>query len=536
MRSAPIVLSIVAGALALLGLAIPPWILPPIETTSTGAPGTGLEILRDGDRQLQYAALPVPLEPADNEGSPLASEIYANVQVLGNLTDAEFTRLMLAITEWVAPVQGCEYCHDLTSEEGFASDALYTKVVSRTMLRMVQHINAQWAEHVAPSGVTCYTCHRGQNVPPALWYAQEEPSGDQFLGKPQAWHLEAKSVLQFFSDVPYTQYLTADPLTANIISRDPFAGSDVPRVTTEQAENLYILMMQMSEALGVNCTYCHNSRSFVDWTQSTPFRWIAYWGIRMVRDINADYIEPLASVFPANRKGPLGDPGKVNCRTCHYGNNKPLGGYNLLEHYLAGLTVDGQLPDPGPKQAIILGQAQPVAQVGPDADAAQPGPVAPPVSGEAIEQSVEPAGEGTGLPSPGEPGAPAADPTLGGTVTPVPEAPGAPAAPPPGPSDARAPDGTAPQAPVPGGPGTPPPGPDANEAPSTGQPPSNPPAPPPPPAAAPTPAAPAATPAPPASAPPAAAPAAPPAPPAAAPPAAEAPAQAPTTIVPAPQN
>ncbi|MBB4001925.1 photosynthetic reaction center cytochrome PufC [Aurantimonas endophytica] len=480
MRSAPIVLSIVAGALALLGLAIPPWILPPIETLETGAPGTGLAQLRDADRQLQYAALPVPLDPADNTDSPLASEIYENVQILGNLTDAEFTRLMLAITEWVSPVQGCEYCHDLTSEEGFASDALYTKVVSRTMLRMVQHINAQWAEHVAPSGVTCYTCHRGENVPPALWYSQNEPTGDQFLGKPQSWHLEAASITEFFSDVPYSQYLQADPLSANIESRTPFPGPDSPGTTVEGAENLYIFMMQMSESLGVNCTYCHNSRSFQDWTQSTPFRWIAYWGIRMARDINVNYIEPLAAVLPDNRKGPLGDPGKANCGTCHHGNNKPLGGYNLLEHYLAGLTVDGQPPDPGPKQAIILGEAVPVAQAGPDAAAEQPAVVAPPIAEDAIEQSVEPAGEGTGLPPAGEPDAPAADPTLGGTVTPTPAAPADPAPAPPGPSDAPSPDGSAPQAPVPGSPevtpeASPAPGaPEASDAPSMGQPPSNP--------------------------------------------------------------
>ena len=32
----------------------------------------------------------------------------------------------------------------------------------------------------------------------------------------------------------------------------------------------------------------------------------------MIRDINADYLEPLQGVFPANRLGPLGDVPKVD--------------------------------------------------------------------------------------------------------------------------------------------------------------------------------------------------------------------------------
>ena len=38
-------------------------------------------------------------------------------------------------------------------------------------------------------------------------------------------------------------------------------------------KRLYEVMMQMSAGLGVNCTYCHNSRAFYDWGQSLPARW-----------------------------------------------------------------------------------------------------------------------------------------------------------------------------------------------------------------------------------------------------------------------
>ena len=35
---------------------------------------------------------------------------------------------------------------------------------------MVRHINTDWHAHVATTGVTCYTCHRGQPVPANVWF------------------------------------------------------------------------------------------------------------------------------------------------------------------------------------------------------------------------------------------------------------------------------------------------------------------------------------------------------------------------------
>ena len=89
-------------------------------------------------------------------------------------------------------------------------------------------------------------------------------------------------------------------------------------------------MMHISSALGVNCTYCHNTQSFRAWNLSRAQRATAYYGIRMVRDVNENYISSLQAVFPANRKGPHGDPYKVNCTTCHQGLSKPLGGVSML--------------------------------------------------------------------------------------------------------------------------------------------------------------------------------------------------------------
>ena len=84
----------------------------------------------------------------------------------------------------------------------------------------------------------------------------------------------------------------------------------------------------------MNCVFCHNSRSFASW-EGPPQRVTAYYGIRMVRDINNNYIESLASTFPANRKGPQGDVLKTNCATCHQGLSKPLGGVNMVKDHPA---------------------------------------------------------------------------------------------------------------------------------------------------------------------------------------------------------
>ncbi|MBP0614023.1 photosynthetic reaction center cytochrome PufC [Jiella mangrovi] len=475
-RSSPIVVGVIAIFVVFVGLWAPPWVIPPIESVETGPAAIEMVQFKAASRKLPYDAKPEPLEAADNEGSPKASEVYQNVQVLGGLTEAEFTRLMLAITEWVSPEQGCAYCHNLESEEGFASDDVYTKVVARKMLQMVRHINSSWPEHVAPSGVTCYTCHRGQNVPPWTWYNQNEPDGSQFMGKPRPWHLEAKTIRQFFPDVPYDKYLLEEHASANIQSADPLVDrSGKAEVAQEQdAENLYLFMMQMSNAMGVNCTYCHNSRAFRDWSQSTPFRWIAYWGIRMARDINSNYIVPLASVFPDNRKGPLGDPAKVHCGTCHLGNNKPLGGYKLLDHYLVGLTEDGKAPDPGPKEAILIGAAKPKAVTGANENDDQPAPSPAPVSEEAIGQSVVPGGNGNGAEykSQEEP-ADVGNDTLDGTVRPVPQAEDTSPSPPP--TGAEAPQGSSGEEMNPGSPPAPADGAKGTaDAPSMGQPASNP--------------------------------------------------------------
>ncbi len=94
-----------------------------------------------------------------------ASKRYRNVPVLGELDVATFDSTMLTLTQWVSPQVGCSHCH---VDGDWASETKPAKQVARQMLQMVQGINTNWKPHVSPSGVTCYTCHRGQPQPPAV--------------------------------------------------------------------------------------------------------------------------------------------------------------------------------------------------------------------------------------------------------------------------------------------------------------------------------------------------------------------------------
>jgi len=305
---------------------------PPVDAVQRGYRGTGMEQIYNPRTVAEQA--PVNTPPADtplapSEG-PAASTAFKNVQVLGDLSVGEFTRLMVSMTAWVSPEQGCAYCHK--AGEDFSTDTLYTKAVSRRMLQMTREINADWKTHVAETGVTCYTCHRGQPVPANLSFApavQRQTTGmvgnDAGQNKPGA--------LVGLSSLPYDPFT---PFLSNANDIRVIGDTALPtgnRASTKQTEFTYALMMHMSQALGVNCTYCHNTRSFAEWDTSTPQRGISWYGIRMTRELNEQYLAPLAGTLPPNRLGPTGDVPKLNCATCHQGAYKPLYGAPMLKNH-----------------------------------------------------------------------------------------------------------------------------------------------------------------------------------------------------------
>ncbi|MCB8746600.1 photosynthetic reaction center cytochrome c subunit [Rhodoferax sp. U2-2l] len=304
---------------------------PVPDSVQRGYRGTGmLQVYnpRILDAITQANVPPVALAPASPEG-PRASQVFQNVKVLGDTSAAEFTRIMTAITEWVSPVQGCAYCHDVNN---YADDAMYTKVVSRRMLEMTRHINTEWTSHVVATGVTCYTCHRGQPIPSEIWFKQApQANGSNFIGDAAGQNLAAISVK--YASLP------SDPFTPFLLEAKPvrvYSTTALPsgnNASIKQAEWTYSLMTHMSSSLNVNCTYCHNSRSFAEWDGAPPQRVTAWHGIQMSRSLNVNYLEPLRSAFPANRLGPTGDAPKVNCATCHQSAYKPMNGAPMLKDY-----------------------------------------------------------------------------------------------------------------------------------------------------------------------------------------------------------
>jgi len=316
------------------------WERPPMEVQQLGFRGLGMEeVINPRTQRTERVAAevpepPWPLEPAEG---PAASEIYENVPVLGDLPATRFDRLMAAVTEWVSPEEGCAYCHD---EANLAADNVYTKIVSRRMFQMTRHINAEWGAHVGDTGVTCLTCHRGQPVPAQVWFEGADPDDPQGLaGNRAGQNAPADAVgLASLPEDPFTGFLSSkgDQEGIRVISNTALPADN--RKSIKQTEWTYGLMMHFSESLGVNCTYCHNSRSFFAWDQSRPERVSAWHGIRLVSDLNQNYLEPLQPQYPHARLGPRGDAPKANCATCHQGAFKPLFGAKMLDDYpsLAG--------------------------------------------------------------------------------------------------------------------------------------------------------------------------------------------------------
>jgi len=312
------------------------WEHPPIDSEQSGFRGTGMaEVINprraSARERAQLDGVPEPTPMPPSTGGPTAGDVYENVQVLGDLPVPQFTRLMQAITEWVSPEEGCAYCHQL---DNLAADTVYTKEVSRRMLQMTRNINGDWSAHVGQTGVTCYTCHRGENVPQYAWFNADPDARpvEGMAGWRNGQNIAAPEVgLASLPENPFDRYL--EHVEQIRVVGDTALPDDGPASSIQDTEWTYALMMHMSTSLGVNCTYCHNSRAFSVWEQSTPQRTTAWHGIRMAQTLNSEHIAPLSGVLPPERLGPTGEGRKVNCETCHQGVNKPLYGLMMAKDY-----------------------------------------------------------------------------------------------------------------------------------------------------------------------------------------------------------
>lgn len=322
---------------------------PPVQSVQRGYRGVGMNVVWNPDavgKTMDMNRVLEPQPPVDPAGKP-SSEAYENIKVLKTVDANEMLRLMAAMTSWVAPQVGCAYCH---SVENLASDAVYTKTVARRMIQMVQYINSHYKSHVGDVGVTCYTCHRGQGIPSSTWFIAPQPEAAPGMVE----SVTGKNLPSAAADLTALPY---DPFTPFLLEAKPIRvegttalAAQGNRSSIKQTDWTYALMAHFAESLGVGCTFCHDTRAFNNWDQSTPQRVTAWHGILMVRDLNVHYMESLRGVFPRASLGLRGDAPKINCATCHQGAYKPFYGGSDLSAYpaLSGPTEasTGTAPNP----------------------------------------------------------------------------------------------------------------------------------------------------------------------------------------------
>ena len=343
-------------AVALFLALVPHWSLPPIRSTDYGPPSAEMVVFKD-PREKPLSPPQPEIAPVALNTGPSAGAAYRNVQVLGGVSKAEFDRTMVAITQWVAPKQGCGFCHG-GQVQNFAAD-YPTKQIARQMLAMTRTMNANWTNHVGTQGVTCFSCHAGRNVPAETWYIDTPltpPEGEgALLGKPQAWNIKATTIRKFFPNRPFRMFLLQGLPAGQTQAKQALATSAPANFQhdREYAEQVYIYMMQMANGLGVNCTYCHQSRAAYDWSQSPPTRLHGYSGIKMTTMLNQNFLSRFAQWTPQGLLGPTGDAPKVNCKTCHQGQIKPVGGMQEIVYP----ALIGPIP---------TGVANPLAAANPD--------------------------------------------------------------------------------------------------------------------------------------------------------------------------
>lgn len=301
------------------------------DSLQTGPRGTGMSVpefkadLAKPDPGIEgfLSTTSAPVPPVG--GEQIAGEARENVPPgLENLTVENYDRLLAAMRAWVG-------LPDL-----FDDPESYQTAVGHVMIGMVKAINEEWDGHVNANGevgVTCYTCHRGQPVPGDTWF-----KATPVVLAAEGWAAvqnRATSLSSFTS-------LPSDALEAYLLNYETIGVHDLEsRVAgipgqddypgIQHAERTYAFMNYISNSLGVNCTFCHNTRAFYDGAQVTPQWGTESLGIQMVQELNETYLVPLEGLLPEDRLGPMhADAPKVACKTCHKGYQRPLQGINVI--------------------------------------------------------------------------------------------------------------------------------------------------------------------------------------------------------------
>lgn len=311
------------------------------DSLQTGPRGTGMDVpkfksdLATPDPSIELFASSTSQPVVPQGGEQTAGAARENVPPgLENLTVENYDRLLAAMREWTG-------IPDL-----FDNAESYQTAVGHVMISMTQNINENWDGHVNANkevGVTCFTCHRGEPVPSDIWFKiTPVTKATEGWASVQNRATSLSSFTSLPSDALETYLLDAGTIgvhdlesrVAGIPGQDDYPG-------IQHAERTYALMNYVSNSLGVNCTFCHNSRAFYDAGQVTPQWGTESLGIQMVLEINNDYLVPLEGLYPAERLGPVyQDAPKAACKTCHKGYQQPLQGTNVIGDWPELATSD----------------------------------------------------------------------------------------------------------------------------------------------------------------------------------------------------
>lgn len=301
-----------------------------VEAAQTGPAGTGMSVTKfvttanrpDPTLEGYTSSAPVVPQPGDQ----LAGDAYPDAEpLLAGLTVANYDRLVEAMRTWTGiPTL-------------FDGEETYQTEVARQMIQMTQSLNSDWEAHTNSSGaggVNCYTCHRGEPVPSDVWY-RIAPVVDAMAG----WSANQNfvTIQSQYTSLP-SDALEKFLLETNTIvvhsleSRVAEHPSDPEVATWQDTERTFSLMNYISNSLGVNCVFCHNSRAFYSLQgENTPQWALAQLGIGMVQELNNEWLVPVGELLPPERLGPVyADAPKAACATCHKGYQKPMGGVNMI--------------------------------------------------------------------------------------------------------------------------------------------------------------------------------------------------------------
>nr|BAC22143.1 cytochrome subunit bound to reaction center [Rhodovulum robiginosum] len=311
---------------------------PTLQTTDfqTGPRGIGMAVskfVKDNPQDDPYAAQYVAYERVEVPvGTPTAAEAYGDsVVAFGDMDQANFDQLTKAMSEWTGA--------DIVLYDNGEVDANMLEV-TQNCIELTQYLNTDWDGHNLASdgrGVNCYTCHRGEPIPPQSWFkaGAVNASATGWAAIQNRVMLDNKYTQSEFTSLPVdaVEKFLLDGESIKVHDLESRVNTLPGDPTWQNAERTFSLMNHQSNSLDVGCVYCHNTRAFYDGTQVTPQWSSTITAQQMLSNINQYYLEPRAELLPASSLGDEGDAGKANCATCHMGVVSPLNGRNMVAEW-----------------------------------------------------------------------------------------------------------------------------------------------------------------------------------------------------------